>query len=78
MWLTQKDGCTRVQVVDFDGGRRSRARDVFEGAVDQELEDNIQTILAGQQPFFIRPQVKLSPVLFRLTCVPLPLMSVEC
>ena len=29
---------------------RSRARDVFKGSVNQELEDNHQAILAGQHP----------------------------
>ena len=39
---------------------RSRARDVFEGLMNPELEDNHQAILAGQQPLLTDQEVERS------------------
>ena len=39
---------------------RSRARDVFEGAINQELEDNQQAILAENPPLLTDQEVERS------------------
>ena len=37
---------------------RSRARDAFEGTLNQELEDNVQAILRGEQPLLTDQEVE--------------------
>ena len=50
---------------------RSRARDVFEGLVDQELGDNAQVMLSGQQPLLTDQEVERLRVKNNRACVDL-------